>query len=337
MPGAFEEALPGARPHNFVAQADLEILERAKSLVPVSENVYDGRLDVACDTDFAYASRREMNPSELSLSGRGLPRYVPKPRTSSRRLICGAVAAVVLCALISYRSYSVNGVPPDSVQATVLKTLGIKIPHTVSRRELASGTSAPTVSASPTITAAPSATITSAPTQIPARTLTEAAKIGSVSAAQTYLNAGTDINSQDEDGSTPLVAAAWHGNLEMVKFLISRGADVEWADKSGLTPLHVAAKQGYEKVLEKLLSKDPDVNIKNHKRESPLHIAAHFQQLETAEVLLKQRHIKVNAHNEHGRTPLDMCKDTIKGESIKKLLRKYGGKTAEEEEVEDES
>eukprot|EP00854_Cymbomonas_tetramitiformis_P023302 gene23302-28198_t len=219
----------------------------------------------------------------------------------------------------------------------MLKAVGIKAPRVVSRRELAGGTSAPTISAAPTITASPSGIVTSVPTQIPASTLTEAAKIGSVSAAQTFLNAGTDVNSQDEDGTTPLVAAAWHGHLEMVKFLISRGADVEWADKSGFTPLHVAAKQGYEKVLEKLLSKDPDVNIKNHKRESPLHIAAHFQQLETAEVLLKQRYIKVNAHNEHGRTPLDMCKDTIKGESLKKLLRKYGGKTAEEEETEDEN
>lgn len=50
---------------------------------------------------------------------------------------------------------------------------------------------------------------------------------------QALLDAGADINAQDNNGDTPLEYAAWIGNNEAVRWLLDRGADSTILDNDG--------------------------------------------------------------------------------------------------------
>ncbi|MDP7052406.1 MAG: ankyrin repeat domain-containing protein [Verrucomicrobiota bacterium] len=125
----------------------------------------------------------------------------------------------------------------------------------------------------------------------------DAAKDGDVDSVKKFLDQGVDINSQaGKWGNTPLHEAAFWGNVEVVRLLISKEADVDAKDYYECTPLHDAVDYGNLEILKLLLGKNTNVN----------------------------------AINEDGETPLDLAslKETAK------LLRKHGGKTANELEAE---
>jgi ankyrin repeat protein len=70
--------------------------------------------------------------------------------------------------------------------------------------------------------------------------LIEAVQTGQLAKVEEALNAGADINEQDEQGWTPLNWAAGKGNVEIVGLLLNRGADVfrTGRDQERLTRLH---------------------------------------------------------------------------------------------------
>jgi len=89
------------------------------------------------------------------------------------------------------------------------------------------------------------------------------------------------------------------GNIEAVKQHLNAGADVNAKGKYGRTPLHYAASRGLNKIIELLIARGADVNTKievgDYKGQTPLDGAIQWNRTETAD-----------------------------------LLRKHGGKTAEE-------
>ena len=54
----------------------------------------------------------------------------------------------------------------------------------------------------------------------------EAVKTENIAAVTQHLAAGTDVNTNDEDGETPLFWASFRGYKEITKLLIAEGADV---------------------------------------------------------------------------------------------------------------
>lgn len=69
---------------------------------------------------------------------------------------------------------------------------------------------------------------------------------------QTLLNAGVDIDVQDEQGNSALTLAAYMGHAELVKFLLERRADHTIQDKDNLTALDWATKRNHKAVIEVL-------------------------------------------------------------------------------------
>ena len=74
--------------------------------------------------------------------------------------------------------------------------------------------------------------------------LIDAVKTGHLGKVEGALNAGADIQQQDEQGWTPLNWAAGKGDVEIVSLLLDRGADVFRTGRDQRTPykIGVAAK-----------------------------------------------------------------------------------------------
>ena len=121
-----------------------------------------------------------------------------------------------------------------------------------------------------------------------------------------------------------LIDAVKKGNLATAKQAIADGADVNAKDYAGFSPLHHAATQQIA-IAELLISKGADVNAKNDSGSTPLHWAVNHDFKELTELLI-QKGANVSPKNKDGDTPLDWSTD----KNTTDLLRKHGGKTAEE-------
>ena len=128
----------------------------------------------------------------------------------------------------------------------------------------------------------------------------------------------------------PIHTAAKTGDLAGVQAELDKGVDVDEGDDSwpGMTPLHYASDEGHTKVVELLIANGADVNAKNDNGWTPLHLAAYWGGKEIVELLIAAG-ADVNAKNDNGNTPLDWA-ILRKHTETADLLRKHGGKTAEE-------
>ncbi|BAO99893.1 ankyrin repeat domain-containing protein [Wolbachia endosymbiont of Cimex lectularius] len=73
---------------------------------------------------------------------------------------------------------------------------------------------------------------------------------------------------------TELLDAARNGNIEKVKYLINEGADVDTRDQDYSTPLHLAAYNSHTDTVEALLNAEGiNVNAKDNNGLIPLHFA----------------------------------------------------------------
>jgi ankyrin repeat protein len=83
-------------------------------------------------------------------------------------------------------------------------------------------------------------------------------------ALKQHIAAGTNINEKDPfGGSSPLISAAVFGKTEEAKILIDAGADINFQNNDGSTPLHTAAFFCRPEIVRMLLDKGADKTIKN--------------------------------------------------------------------------
>lgn len=79
-----------------------------------------------------------------------------------------------------------------------------------------------------------------------------------------HIKAGTNLNEKDPfGGSSPLISATVFGKDEAAKVLIEAGADLNFQNNDGSTALHTAAFFGHPELVELLLAKGADKSIKN--------------------------------------------------------------------------
>lgn len=151
------------------------------------------------------------------------------------------------------------------------------------------------------------------------KALLNAVNKGEIEAAKQAIADGANVGGA-------LFGAAQNGHKEIAELLIAGGADVNAKNKGGKTPLSRAVNGLNSKIVELLIDKGADVNAKADNGWTPMHEA--FQDQETAELLIAGG-ANVNAMSNKGQTPLD-CAMMLGLPEVADLIRKHGGKTAEE-------
>lgn len=98
---------------------------------------------------------------------------------------------------------------------------------------------------------------------------------GNQAALKQHLAAGTDINEKDPfGGSSPLISAAVFGKTEEAKILIDAGADLNFQNNDGSTALHTAAFFCRPEIIRMLLDKKADKTIQNKYGATPYQTVA---------------------------------------------------------------
>ena len=122
--------------------------------------------------------------------------------------------------------------------------------------------------------------------------LVDAAKEGHEKCVETLLEAGTNVNSTDVYGNTPIIESATFYHVECLMLLLKAGADVNIRNKGGETPLLRATFNEYprwdlhkqNKCRELLLEAGAGVNVADNGGFTPIIIAAshnHYKQVES--------------------------------------------------------
>jgi uncharacterized protein len=84
-------------------------------------------------------------------------------------------------------------------------------------------------------------------------------------ALKQHIAAGSNINEKDPyGGSSPLISAAVFGKTEAAKILLDAGADIDFQNNDGSTALHTAAFFCRPEIVKMLLEKGADKTIKNN-------------------------------------------------------------------------
>lgn len=83
-------------------------------------------------------------------------------------------------------------------------------------------------------------------------------------AVKQHIAAGSNLNEKDPfGGSSPLITASLFGKMEMAKVLIEAGADINFQNNDGSTALHTAAFFCRPEIVKLLLDRGADKSIKN--------------------------------------------------------------------------
>lgn len=107
----------------------------------------------------------------------------------------------------------------------------------------------------------------------------------------------------EQNGRTPILAAAYKGDLISVKSLLSSGTETELQDKSGQTALTLAARQGHADVVSALLDACADVDHTDNEGWTALRSAAWAGHSNVVSLLL-EKGAKVDHADAEQRTAL---------------------------------
>ena len=144
--------------------------------------------------------------------------------------------------------------------------------------------------------------------------INDAALFGDIEAIKQHLAAGTDVENKDPFGLTPLSLAK---NKEIIKLLINAGAEVNYAPENGITSLANAVLRKDKESAKLLISSGANVNSIDREGSTQLNTAIFCM-----EMLKVDEEIGLNAN--------DIAASRVTLTEIIKLLRKHGGKMAEE-------
>lgn len=149
----------------------------------------------------------------------------------------------------------------------------------------------------------------------------------SIETVRFLLQSKADPNAKDNDGRTPLIAAATNGFTDVVEALAGAGADLNHQDKDGATALHGAILFQHESTAALLIAGGANVNPADGQKLTPLHHAARKGDRKLADLLLANGG-DILAKSVEGGTPSQMavfCEHEELAKYLQELEIKAGG------------
>ncbi|XP_059488664.1 uncharacterized protein LOC132204279 [Neocloeon triangulifer] len=149
--------------------------------------------------------------------------------------------------------------------------------------------------------------------------------------ARILVEAGSDVNERQEDGSSALLLAAKFSSVDMCEFLISKGADVEQTDKDEQNALHHAFDGQKRENVKFFIERDYfSVENKGKQGRTSLHLAASNGFVEIAEILLKKGANVNKTEEDLNATPLLLAAEHASVEMCKLLVENHAEKCAKD-------
>lgn len=118
------------------------------------------------------------------------------------------------------------------------------------------------------------------------------------------IQAGANINAQDQSGRTATMIATYNNDLTSAKVLIKAGADVNIQDDMKNTPFLYAGAEGYLDILKLTIEAGADPAITNRYGGTALIPASEHGYVDVVQELLTQTSVDVDHVNELGWTAL---------------------------------
>jgi len=117
------------------------------------------------------------------------------------------------------------------------------------------------------------------------------------------IQAGADVNVENEGSGTPLERAVAHGHTDIARMLIDAGAIVDW---EGDYLLHAAASKGNTGMAELLIGAGADIEEEDEHKWRPLHYAAYNGSKGIVRLLIGAG-AELEARDERGDTALNLA------------------------------
>jgi ankyrin repeat protein len=88
--------------------------------------------------------------------------------------------------------------------------------------------------------------------------------------AQMLLDLGADVHLRNKEGSSPLIVAVRHGRRQFVRTLVALGCSPDESDTKGNTGLHYAARGRNPWMVRDLICLGADTTLKNRAGQTPM-------------------------------------------------------------------
>ncbi|WP_432644018.1 ankyrin repeat domain-containing protein [Paenibacillus pabuli] len=134
--------------------------------------------------------------------------------------------------------------------------------------------------------------------------LLKAALEKDIESIEKWIQAGADINAQDQNGRTAAMIATYNNDLASFQVLIEAGADVNVQDDMKNTPFLYAGAEGYLDILKLTIDAGADPAITNRYGGTALIPASEHGYVDVVRELLTQTSVNVNHVNQLGWTAL---------------------------------
>ncbi|XP_014786080.1 E3 ubiquitin-protein ligase MIB2 [Octopus bimaculoides] len=114
------------------------------------------------------------------------------------------------------------------------------------------------------------------------------------------LEAGADLELQDDDGDTALNFSAIGGETEIMELLLSKGAKTNALNKNRHTALHIAVNKESVKCVRILVKHSAPINIQDSLGDTALHDAIRKENEEIIDMLISDSRIDFKIRNKRG-------------------------------------